>query len=720
MLTRLLFSKKFWAYTVATVLLAVLIISVIAHFVLNAIFDDKQIYQTIHKTLGEQGYIFNSEETIRKSWFPAPNITLHNVSIADEKHIILSAQRINIRFTNTLLFGNKKIEKITVNYPQLNIRKNQQGQWNIQHLLQSHQPMMGSNRFLLTNGTVHIFHDQEKHIIDNIQMTGEDLIHNGIIQCVGEWQSKNNPIPFQFQTKIQNDRHHLLWQDFSGSLKVKLPFWQETHIQWQLPYLRRNYLDGLIETGSILIEGQSEKGLSFNIRDSGWQFNGSDDTIISPKTTAIFHWTENNTEWKANIVLEKSLFDRYNFQSVARYNLTRKTPEFIHTVDANALLMMDKNWQHIDLSNLKIQTLQSNIDNTHVLWQTDMSGNADYSLTSGVGKIYLSGTLDKQPLKMIAQYHPQEEYAWQGKIVLDTLNLTPHIGTSTDKIPALNDIDQFLVELSKTLKYLGNKKVRADLSIGRLKLGGGQINHFSANILANQKEIHWQDMYANIYGGTLKGSLKLNNSVPPVYSIDQDLANINVGDLLFDTVGYPYFSGIGNVYMRLNIKGGNKPETIEGDTVFVIESGELRGFNFEDLINNSANFSEHIVHNTLGFNQQVITPFTYMTMLIHWKNGMGITPTAIFESDSFTIDGEGSWDIQSKNLDFNLALMGKLSEKSLPIYLPLHIMGQIDNPQYTVDYNAVVRDAQNSEERQQAIQNLLHQQWILFRQSGKN
>ncbi|MBR5675849.1 MAG: AsmA family protein, partial [Neisseriaceae bacterium] len=266
-----------------------------------------------------------------------------------------------------------------------------------------------------------------------------------------------------------------------------------------------------------------------------------------------------------------------------------------------------------------------------------------------------------------------------------------------------------------------NKKVQAEFSIERLKLGGGQINHVSATMEADKNNAQWKNLQAEIYGGTLKGSLKLNNAYPPTYTIHQDLSNIDVGNLLFDTIGYPYFSGIGNVYVDLKMKGGsNTLSNIEGDTVMIVENGLMRGLNIDDLLKNKANFSEHISHNTLGFNKNTVAPFVYFSMLTHWKNGIGETPTAIFESEMFNIDGTGYFDLNNQTMDYNFSLMGKLSAQSDPIYLPLHITGNIDSPQYTVDYNAVVRDAKNSEERQRAVQDLLKQQWNLFKQSTMN
>ena len=123
---------------------------------------------------------------------------------------------------------------------------------------------------------------------------------------------------------------------------------------------------------------------------------------------------------------------------------------------------------------------------------------------------------------------------------LTALNLSPQIDISNKPLPTLKEVDQFLVELSKSLKYLGNKKIKANLNIDRLKLGGGQVNNFSAIMQADKNNAQWKDMQAEIYGGTLKGSLKMNSAYPPTYSINQDLAIVNVGDLLYDTIGYLY------------------------------------------------------------------------------------------------------------------------------------------------------------------------------------
>ena len=375
----------------------------------------------------------------------------------------------------------------------------------------------------------------------------------------------------------------------------------------------------------------------------------------------------------------------------------------------------------MELSNLNIQTAQSNIDNTHLLWQTNLSGNANYSIKDGVAKIYLSGVLDRQPLKMISQYNPKAEYAWQSKIALTALNLSPQIDISNKPLPTLKEVDQFLVELSKSLKYLGNKKIKANLNIDRLKLGGGQVNNFSAIMQADKNNAQWKDMQAEIYGGTLKGSLKMNSAYPPTYSINQDLANVNVGDLLYDTIGYPYFSGIGNVYVDLKMQGGNNtPAAIEGDTVIVVENGIFRGFNVQDLMKNSDNFSKQISTNSFGFNKNTEAHFSYFTMLTHWKNGIGETPAAIFKGEMFDVDGKGTFDLNNQTMDYNFSLMGQLSNQDDSIYLPLRITGKIDSPQYMIDYNAIVRDTATVEERQKAVQDLLQQQWNLFKKSTMN
>lgn len=718
-------SKRFWVLSVASLAVALLVVLAVGQFILHAIFDDQQIRTQVSKALENQGYLFLSDERIRKSWFPAPNITLYNVSLSDYKNTVFTAERVNVRFSANLLLGNKKVEKVTVGKSEWFIKKQKNGKWNIAPLFSINSNSQDMpNRLLWVNGILNIDDGNQTQRIEEIRLTGENMNHNGVIQCSGNWvnQNKTHSIPIQFHTSFKYTDKNLFLRDFSGSLKAPLPYFGETDIKWQLPHFRYSTQQNSIETGSLVVEGQSKNSvLSFNIRDTGWQYKSLDGTIESPKTNAIFHWNENDTEWKANLILEKSLFDQYNFYSNIKYNLTRKSKELIHTADATAQLKMDKNWQHIDLSHLNIQTVQSNINNTKLLWQTDLSGSADYAIKNGIAKAYLSGTLDKQPLQMIAQYNPKEQYAWQSKVSLNTLNLSPQIDIANNQLPDLKDVDKFLVEVSKSLKYLGNKKVQAEFSIERLKLGGGQINHVSATMEADKNNAQWKNLQAEIYGGTLKGSLKLNNAYPPTYTIHQDLSNIDVGNLLFDTIGYPYFSGIGNVYVDLKMKGGsNTLSNIEGDTVMIVENGLMRGLNIDDLLKNKANFSEHISHNTLGFNKNTVAPFVYFSMLTHWKNGIGETPTAIFESEMFNIDGTGYFDLNNQTMDYNFSLMGKLSAQSDPIYLPLHITGNIDSPQYTVDYNAVVRDAKNSEERQRAVQDLLKQQWNLFKQSTMN
>ena len=708
-----------------SIIAIVLLLLLGGQVLLNVIFQQEKIFTKINQLVNQSSYSISYEPHLRKSWFPAPNMSLYNVNITDNQGTLFTAERVNIRFSFALLFGHKKIEKLTLNHPEWHIKKNSQGKWNIESLfaLQSNTENM-PNRFLWTDGIFNINYGKYNYRMTNIRLTGENMKENGTIQGVGEWiKNKNNDVSsFQFNTSMQYHNRTLLIQDFSGNLNTKLPYFGETNIQWQLPHLHYNHQKNKLETGNIMIDGKSKNSvLSFNVRDTGWLLNEQTQNLESPKTTAIIHWAENDTEWKGNIILENLIFDGNNFQAESQYNITRKTPNLIYHVESKSTMTMDNDWKNIDLFDLNIQTVQSNIKNTNLYWQTQLNGNANYSFVDGSANIYLLGYLDQQPMEFLSKYNPKEEYAWQSKIALDTLNLSPHIDIANRQLPTLKEVDQFLVELSKSLKYLGNKKVAVDLSIGHLKLGGGHINHFSATVEADKNNAQWKDMQAEMYGGTLKGSLKLNNAYPPVYTINQDLANIDVGNLLFDTIGYPYFSGIGNVYVDLKMKGGsNTPAGIEGDTVFIVENGLMRGLNIDDLLKNKTNFSEHISHNALGFNKNTVAPFVYFSMLTHWKNGIGETPTAIFESEMFNIDGTGYFDLNNQTMDYNFALMGKLSAQSDPIYLPLHITGKMDDPQYTVDYNAVVRDAKNSEERQRAVQDLLKQQWNLFKQSTMN
>ena len=120
---------------------------------------------------------------------------------------------------------------------------------------------------------------------------------------------------------------------------------------------------------------------------------------------------------------------------------------------------------------------------------------------------------------------------------------------------------------------------------------------------------------------------------------------------------------------------------------------------------------------SFGFNKNTEAHFSYFTMLTHWKNGIGETPAAIFKGEMFDVDGKGTFDLNNQTMDYNFSLVGQLSNQDDSIYLPLRITGKMDSPQYMIDYNAIVRDTETVEERQKAVQDLLQQQWNLFKKS---
>ena len=248
-------SKRFWLLSVASVVVSFVIVVAVAQFILHAIFDNQQIRTQISKTLENQGYLFLSDERIRKSWFPAPNITLYNVSVSDYKNTVFTAQRVNVRFSSALLLGNKKIEKITFNQPEFFIKKHPNGKWNVAQFSLNTQNQNTPNRLLFTDGVLNIEDGNQQYRMEHIRLTGENISDNGVIHGMGDWVNKTNlsSVPIQFHSLLRYDEKNLFLQDISGSLKTPLPYFGETDIQWRLPHLRYYRQQNSIETRCLWI-----------------------------------------------------------------------------------------------------------------------------------------------------------------------------------------------------------------------------------------------------------------------------------------------------------------------------------------------------------------------------------------------------------------------------------------------------------------------------------
>ena len=78
------------------------------------------------------------------------------------------------------------------------------------------------------------------------------------------------------------------------------------------------------------------------------------------------------------------------------------------------------------------------------------------------------------------------------------------------------------------------------------------------------------------------------------------------------------------------------------------------------------------------FEQNVLTPFRFLSFQTRWVKGVGYTPLMVFDSPVFSAEGEGRIDLNQETLDYSLLLSGKLSANDIQnTRLPLRINGNI-------------------------------------------
>lgn len=235
-------------------------------------------------------------------------------------------------------------------------------------------------------------------------------------------------------------------------------------------------------------------------------------------------------------------------------------------------------------------------------------------------------------------------------------------------------------------------KANGKLSFNSLMADKVRLDRFSTNLSYENDILNLTNMVGGIFGGTTSGSASISTKTKDaVIQINQRLSGINISAAEKLLVGESKLSGTANATANLRLQGDLS--NLNGNLNFASQNGEIKGVDLDYQIQRAASMIQRTETSTKDRGK---TPYSTLSSVATIKNGVIHNSQVLLESPTFKVTAEGSTNLLSKAINYNLQLKSKKSvdintdilRMDLSDYeIPVRITGTFDD--FNVQLNVV-------------------------------
>jgi len=289
-------------------------------------------------------------------------------------------------------------------------------------------------------------------------------------------------------------------------------------------------------------------------------------------------------------------------------------------------------------------------------------------------------------------------------------------GFSSPSIQFDVDVDQFDADLylpKKTgakanqpeqpldLSALRALNLEGSLRIGKLKVANIKSSGVRLDVKAHKGQVNVSPLSANLYQGSMKGTLAVNAAAVPVITVDQKLSGVDVAALTKDAANFDTLEGRGNVAMNLSMRGNtvsSMKKAMNGNLSLNLADGAIKGINVAKSLRDAQGMLGRA--QTQAANQSEKTDFSELRASFKINNGVAHNDDLSMKSPLLRVAGAGDIDIGQSSMNYlaraTLArtLEGQGGRDNVAgITVPVRVSGPFADLKYTLDFGALVNEA---------------------------
>lgn len=250
------------------------------------------------------------------------------------------------------------------------------------------------------------------------------------------------------------------------------------------------------------------------------------------------------------------------------------------------------------------------------------------------------------------------------------------------------------------LSALKPLNANGEARLGWLKVANIRTSNVRLNLKADAGQVALSPFSADLYQGSMAGSLNVDARATPAIALKQDMKGIQIGPLLVDAINNDMLDGKGTLSLDVKTQGATVnalKKALNGNAAVVLAEGAVKGVDIAGTvrdIKSKFNFKG----NAIGADQKKKTDFSEMTASFKITNGVARNDDLSMKSPLLRVTGSGDIDIGGETLNYTarptvvatLKGQGGSDLGSLNgLTFPVKVTGPFSAPKYGFDFAAI-------------------------------
>ena len=304
---------------------------------------------------------------------------------------------------------------------------------------------------------------------------------------------------------------------------------------------------------------------------------------------------------------------------------------------------------------------------------------------------------------------------------VDDSQINANLGISQFNNPAYNfdikidklDADRYLTKGDPKAKSSDTpidlsvlKKLNAtgEAKIGWLKLANVKTENVNLGLKANDGIATLSPFAANLYNGSMSGTLKVDARATPTIAFKQNMKGVSVGPLMVDAIKNDMLSGTGTVNVDVTTAGNTVSalkKGLLGNASLNLADGAIKGVDIAGSIRDLKSKVNILGKKDASADKSKKTDFSELTATFDIKNGVAHNEDLAMKAPVLRLakgDSRGDIDIGNEKINYlakptivkSLKGQGGAELDDLSgIAIPVKITGTFADPKYGMDFAAV-------------------------------
>jgi AsmA protein len=323
-----------------------------------------------------------------------------------------------------------------------------------------------------------------------------------------------------------------------------------------------------------------------------------------------------------------------------------------------------------------------------------------YRLQGGVLKADLAGKVDESTLKAKLSAGKPQEFDFS----IDRLNLDRYLAQEESGKPVARKPEPANEDTPIDLSGLKDLNAKGRLTIGALQARGLKLANVKTEIRAAEGRVEMGPHSADLYGGTLAGTLVLHASNR--IALKEALSGVSVGPLLGDVAQQDRLEGKGSLALDVSGAGASVnaiKRSLAGSAKLQLRDGAIKGINIAEVLRKARTALGS--QSAQATDQADRTDFSALSAGFAIKNGVAHNEDLEIKAPLFRVTGAGDIDLGRSSINYVAKALlvatakgqgGADRSELAGLTIPVRLSGPLDAMKYDVDYRAVAGDLAKS------------------------